>query len=85
VNEQITEFFSWVGELSIGNFNDYENIWTRPHKFRSLYRIICFKYYKNEAFCDIFRSRLTTKEISTQYLVQFIEGILQPAQFYRFK
>lgn len=81
----MAEFFAWVGELSVGNFNDYENIWTKPHKFRGLYRSICYKYYRNEAYCDIMRSRLTTKEISVQYLVQFIEGILTPSQFYRFK
>ncbi len=85
MSEQMMEFFTWVGELSIGNFNDYENIWTKPHKFRGLYRTICYKYYRSEAYCDIMRSRLTTKEISVQYLVQFIEGILAPSQFYRFK
>lgn len=85
VGEQTAEFFAWVSELSIGNFNDYEHVWTRPHKFRALYRVICYRYYKNEAYCDILRSRLTTKEISVRYLVQFIEGILQPAHFYRFK
>ena len=85
VAEQTAEFLAWVGELSIGNFNDYELVWTRPHRFRALYRALCYRYYKNEAYCDILRSRLTTKEISVRYLVQFIEGILQPAQFYRFK
>jgi hypothetical protein len=50
-----------VSDLSIGNFSDYENIWTRPHRFRALYRAICYKYYRSEAYCDIMRSRLTTK------------------------
>ena len=85
LGEQRAEFFGWVSELSIGNFNDYEHVWTRPHKFRALYRVICYRYYRNEAYCDILRSRLTTKDISLRYLVQFIEGILHPAQFYRFK
>lgn len=47
VGEQTAEFFAWVSELSIGNFNDYEHVWTRPHKFRALYRVICYRYYKN--------------------------------------
>lgn len=37
----------WISELSIVNFNDYEQVWTKPHKFKALYRVICFKYYKN--------------------------------------
>jgi hypothetical protein len=85
VSTRIREFQTWVSELSIANFSDYEAVWTRPHKFRGLYRICCYKYYRSEALCDIYRSRLTTKQISASYLHQFIEGILQPKEFYRFK
>ena len=85
IQHQIKEFHQWLSELSIVNFSDYESVWTKPHKFRGLYRVCCYKYYRGEALCDIYRSRLTTKQISAAYLHQFIEGMLQPKEFYRFK
>ena len=85
VRAEVKDFQNWVAELSIVNFSDYEGVWSKPHKYRGVYRFICYKYYRSEAICDIYRSRLTTKQISAKYLHQFIEGLLQPAHFYRFK
>ena len=71
--------------LSVINFADYERVWSEPHEFSPLYRQICYKYYKEEVVCDVMRSRLTTKEVTLRYLNQFIEGLFNPKQFYRFK
>jgi len=78
ISNEIREFKQWIDTLSLGNFSDYESIWTKPHKYRGLYRICCYKYYRDEAVCDIYRSRLGAKHISVSYLHQFIEGMLQP-------
>ena len=81
-------FFSglleWVNTLSLNNFQDYQKVWTEPHPFLSLYRQITYKYYVEEAFCDIYHSRLTSKEIYQEYLPQFVAGLLCPRTFTHF-
>ena len=85
VENEIKDFHQWISELSIVNFSDYESVWTKPHKFRGLYRLCCYRYYRSEALCDVYRSRITTKQSSASFLYQFIQGMLQPKEFYRFK
>jgi hypothetical protein len=74
-------FLEWVGELNLTNFQDYQRVWTQDCKFTSLYRQICYKYYREDLYCDGHASRLSCKPISQQYTPQFSQGLLNPQAF----
>ena len=83
--EEFKEFLEWVSGLNMINFTEYQKVWTAECKHRSVYRQMCYKYYTEEAYCDIHHSRLTTKQVTYQYLHQLIEGLMNPSEFTQFK
>lgn len=39
-------FMEWVSTLNMTNFQEYQKAWQTDHKFKSIYRQLCFKYYR---------------------------------------
>lgn len=54
-------FLEWIGGLNMTNFQEYQRIWQEENRFLSIYRQLTLKYYIEEAYCDIYNSRLTSK------------------------
>lgn len=45
---------------------------------------MCYKYYREDVFCDIMGSRLSSKDIILEYIPQFVDGLITPRKFTHF-